>query len=200
MWLIRSPHDERYLADATLQRKLLFSKRLDSLDMNDYDLVYMAGGWGAAFDFAQSTVLAKKVTEANRLGKILGSACHGALGFVNAKSADGKSNLCKGRRMTGVTDKQILQLGITCTPKHPESELRNAGALFEANSHWLRDLFATHVVRARPPSKNNCSSSYPHPSTFSFFCRLSTVILSLDRIKTVPVAQVSSCSSSSNEN
>jgi hypothetical protein len=47
--------------------------------------------------------------------------------------------------MTGVTDKQIKELGIEVTPKHPETELRKAGAIFESQSAF-RDMFATHVT------------------------------------------------------
>jgi putative intracellular protease/amidase len=47
--------------------------------------------------------------------------------------------------MTGVTDKQIKQLGIEITPQHPEAELRKAGALFESETKLI-DFFATHVV------------------------------------------------------
>jgi hypothetical protein len=47
--------------------------------------------------------------------------------------------------MTGVTDKQIKELGIEVTPLHPETELRKAGVRFEANSAF-RDFFATHTV------------------------------------------------------
>jgi len=47
--------------------------------------------------------------------------------------------------MTGVTDKQITELGITLTPMHPESELRKAGVIFESKTAF-RDIFATHVT------------------------------------------------------
>ena len=47
--------------------------------------------------------------------------------------------------MTGVSDKQIKELGITLTPMHPERELRKAGALYESQTGF-RDIFATHVV------------------------------------------------------
>ena len=44
-----------------------------------------------------------------------------------------------------MTDKQIKELGIEVTPKHPETELREAGALFESQNAF-RDFFATHVA------------------------------------------------------
>ena len=47
--------------------------------------------------------------------------------------------------MTGVTDKQVKELGIELTPMHPEKELRRAGALFESQTAF-RDVFATHVA------------------------------------------------------
>ena len=49
------------------------------------------------------------------------------------------------RRMTGVTDKQIKELGIEVTPLHPETELRKAGVVFESQTAF-RDLLATHVT------------------------------------------------------
>jgi hypothetical protein len=47
--------------------------------------------------------------------------------------------------MTGVTDKQIKELGIELTPLHPETELRKAGAVYESQTAF-RDAFATHVT------------------------------------------------------
>ena len=75
---------------------------------------------------------------------IPGSVCHGALGFIRAKDRDGR-RLIAGRKMTGVSDKQVHELGIDVTPLHPETEPRKAGALYESATAF-RDMFATHVV------------------------------------------------------
>ena len=75
---------------------------------------------------------------------VIGGVCHGVLGLINAKDRDGNL-LIAGRRMTGVSDKQIKELNIEVTPQHPETELRKAGALYESQTAF-RDLFATHVV------------------------------------------------------
>jgi hypothetical protein len=66
------------------------------------------------------------------------------LGLIQAKDKNGQS-LIADRKMTGVTDKQIKELGITLTPLHPETELRKAGVIFESNTALI-DFFATHVV------------------------------------------------------
>ena len=143
-WPLACADDKRFMADAAAMRKLRNSKPIASINADDYDVIFMAGGWGAAYDLAQSDVLANIVTQANARGKILGSVCHGALGLVSAKGIDGEL-LVKGRRVTGVTDRQINTFGIAVTPKHPEDELRKAGALFECQHGWL-DPFMTHTT------------------------------------------------------
>jgi putative intracellular protease/amidase len=145
-YMIRSPEDERYLNDAIALAKVKNSIPVAQVDIDQYDIVFISGGWGAAYDLAQSPVLAAKVSESYYGDKaaVIGGVCHGVLGLVNARASDG-SLLIAGRRMTGVTDKQIKELGIDLTPKHPEAELRKAGVLFESSTAF-RDMLATHVV------------------------------------------------------
>ncbi|MGF1511780.1 MAG: type 1 glutamine amidotransferase domain-containing protein [Myxococcota bacterium] len=142
-WPLASHDDRRFMADQDAMHKLKNSKAISDVDPNDYDVIFMAGGWGAAYDLAQSDVLAEVVTKANASGKILGSVCHGALGLCSAKGIDGEP-LVKGRRVTGVTNNQINTFGIAITPKHPEEELRKLGAIYECQHAW-RDPFATHT-------------------------------------------------------
>lgn len=144
-FVIRSPEDERFLEDPTLQAKAKNSLRIDDIDFTQYDAIFLAGGWGAAYDLGYSDVLGQKVSEAYYAETpILGSVCHGALGFIRAKDRDGNL-LIAGRRMTGVSDKQVHELGIDVTPQHPETELRKAGVLYESTTAF-RDFLATHVV------------------------------------------------------
>jgi arylsulfatase A-like enzyme/putative intracellular protease/amidase len=142
--VIRSADDDRFLADDEFRAKVTASLTIGDLDMGDYDIVFLAGGWGAAFDFGFSEALATKVTEANAAGKVIGGVCHGPLGLLNAKGVDGRP-LVSGRKISAVTDKQVSELGIESTPHHPERELRGAGAVFESETKF-RDPFANHWV------------------------------------------------------
>ncbi|GAA4717585.1 sulfatase-like hydrolase/transferase [Nocardioides conyzicola] len=142
--VLRTAADDRYLGDDVLRSKLQDSIAIADVDMSDYDLVFLAGGWGAAFDFGDSEPLAEQMTEAAAAGLVIGGVCHGPLGLVNAKAPDGRP-LVEGRRISAVTDKQVRELRITSTPKHPETELRKAGALFESSTRF-RDPFANHWV------------------------------------------------------
>lgn len=143
-WPMATREDRRFKSDAAAMEMLMNSRSVSEVDPDAYDVIFLAGGWGAAYDLAQSAELAEVVTRANANGAILGSVCHGALGLVNATDVDG-SPLIEGRRVTGVTDKQVDELGIQITPKHPETELRATNAVFEADTGW-RDFFATHTV------------------------------------------------------
>lgn len=142
--VLRTSEDDHLLADDDLQALLNDSLAIGDLDMASYDIIFLAGGWGAAFDFGFSDALADQMTRANGLDKVIGGVCHGPLGLRNAKAVDG-SPLVSGRRVTGVTDKQVSELKITSTPHHPETELRKMGAKFEAKTRF-RDPLANHWV------------------------------------------------------
>ncbi|NIR35273.1 MAG: type 1 glutamine amidotransferase domain-containing protein [Actinobacteria bacterium] len=142
--VLRTEACDRFLADDELRAKVNGSLAVGALDMADYDLVYLAGGWGAAFDLGFSEELGRQITRANEEDRVIGGVCHGPLGLAQAKAPDG-SPLVKGRRVTAVTDKQVRELGIEGTPHHPETELRKLGAEFESESRF-RDPFANHWV------------------------------------------------------
>lgn len=143
-YFLKSPQDKRYLEDEVFQQKVKNSIPVAQVDFNDYEIVFFAGGWGAAYDMA-SEMMGEKVSKAYYNSDVLfGSVCHGALAFTEAKDSTG-NYLVAGRTMTGVTQKQLKQFGIEYTPKHPQEELERAGADYKAN-HKLVDPFATITV------------------------------------------------------
>ncbi|MEO0882627.1 MAG: type 1 glutamine amidotransferase domain-containing protein [Pseudomonadota bacterium] len=143
-WPVVSAPDKRFMSDEAFKAKTGDSVAISELDAEAYDVIFLAGGWGAAYDFGQSAELGKTITKAYSNGAVVGGVCHGLLGLLQAKSEAG-TPLVEGRRISAVTDKQISELGITHTPMHPERDLRAAGAVFEANSGF-RDIFANKVV------------------------------------------------------
>ena len=143
-WPLASGADRRFLRDGVLQAKVRQSPSIEQVDFASYDIVFLAGGWGAAYDFAQTRALGRGLSVAWAAGAVVGGVCHGPLGLLQASDVDG-SPLVRGRRLTAVTDRQIAQLGIRFTPMHPERDLRAAGAHFESR-HAMRDMFAQHVV------------------------------------------------------
>ena len=144
IFLIKTPEDERFLKDKVFQEKVNQSLKIDGIDFTQYDAIFIAGGWGAAYDLGYSKILGKKISQAYYAKTpVIGSVCHGALGLIQAKDTLG-NYLITGRTMTGVTDKQIKELGITLTPQHPETELRKLEVKFKSNTAF-RDVFA-HIT------------------------------------------------------
>lgn len=143
-WPLASDADYRYLDDVDARNRTTWSLRIADTDVMQYDIIFMAGGWGAAYDLGMSPELGKQITRAHAADILLGSVCHGVLGFLMARDVDG-SPLVEGRTMTGVTDKQVKELGIGITPQHPETKLRANGANF-VSATAFRDFFATYVA------------------------------------------------------
>lgn len=142
---IRTPDDDRMLADQEFRAKLADSLAIAEVDFTAYEIIYFAGGWGAAFDLGQSEALGRKVSDAWAASRVIGGICHGPLGLLKGRTPEGEL-IVKGRRLTAVTDKQIHEVGIEHTPLHPETALRQAGAVFEGRHHPARDFFANHYV------------------------------------------------------
>ncbi|MDX2130328.1 MAG: type 1 glutamine amidotransferase domain-containing protein [Chloroherpetonaceae bacterium] len=144
-YFLKSNEDKRFEEDETFQAKIKNSIPIATIDIKNYDIVFFAGGWGAAYDM-NSEVVATKVSDAYyNSDAIMGSVCHGALAFTEARDKNG-DYLIKGRPMTGVTQKQILSFGLEFTPFHPEEELKKAGAIYKADQSKRIDQFNTITV------------------------------------------------------
>jgi putative intracellular protease/amidase len=144
-FFIETTEDKKFKKDKETMNLLQNSIPIKDIDFTEYDIIFISGGWGAAYDFGFSELLGKKISDAYYSSRaIIGGVCHGVLGFINAKNEDG-GPLIAGRKMTGVTDKQLKELGIFFTPQHPEEELKKAGVIFQSETAF-RDVFATLTV------------------------------------------------------
>jgi putative intracellular protease/amidase len=144
-FFIDTPEDKKFMKDKEAMSLLQNSLPIKEIDFTKYDIIFISGGWGAAYDLGFSELLGEKISDAYYSSKaIIGGVCHGVLGLIKAKDNDG-NHLIAGRKMTGVTDKQLKELGIFFTPQHPEEELKKAGVLFQSETAF-RDIFATLTV------------------------------------------------------
>jgi len=144
-FFIDTPEDRKFKKDKEAMNLLHNSLSIKEIDFTKYDIIFISGGWGAAYDLGFSELLGEKISDAYYSSKaIIGGVCHGVLGLIKAKDNDG-NHLIAGRKMTGVTDKQLKELGIFFTPQHPEEELKKAGVLFQSETAF-RDIFATLTV------------------------------------------------------
>ena len=144
-FFIETTEDKRFKKDQETMNLLQNSIPIKDIDFTEYDIIFISGGWGAAYDLGFSELLGEKISNAYYSSQaIIGGVCHGVLGFIKAKNINGDP-LIAGRKMTGVTNKQLKELGIFFTPQHPEEELKKAGVIFQSESAF-RDVFATLTV------------------------------------------------------
>ena len=70
-WPLATPADYRFKEDTIAMAKLTSSIPISEVDIARYDAIFLSGGWGAAYDFAQSEELAALVTAANADGDVI---------------------------------------------------------------------------------------------------------------------------------
>ena len=144
-FFIKTSEDNAFESNPLTMNKLKNSKKIDDLDFTEYSIILISGGWGAAYDLGYSNVLGQKITDAYyNSDAILAGICHGVLGFIRAMKPNGDF-LIAGRKMTGVTDKQVKELGISITPMHPETELKRVGVTFKSQTNF-RDIFSNYTI------------------------------------------------------
>lgn len=145
-YFVKTKEDKKFLKNKDLMMKLDNSLSIKNIDFDAYDIIFLSGGWGAAYDLGFSDLLGNKISTAyySKKEPIIGGVCHGVLGLIKAKNKEGDL-LIKGRKMTGVTDKQLKELGIFFTPQHPETELRKAGVAFKSQTKF-KDIFSNLTV------------------------------------------------------
>jgi len=103
----------------------------------DYVAIYYVGGHGVMWDFPDNPELqdlSRKIYEA---GGYIASVCHGAVGLLNIRLADG-SYLIGGKRVTGFSNEEerLAELD-KYVPFMTEDELVKRGARFEkAAAPW----------------------------------------------------------------
>ncbi|WP_052708275.1 type 1 glutamine amidotransferase domain-containing protein [Xenorhabdus poinarii] len=91
---LNSPEEQpesvkRFLGDIASVNKIDSSRSISSVNPADYSVVFLPGGHGTMWDFAQSKELANLISRSYEYGAVIGSVCHGAAGLLNAKTADG---------------------------------------------------------------------------------------------------------------
>ncbi|MDT3894495.1 type 1 glutamine amidotransferase domain-containing protein, partial [Staphylococcus arlettae] len=113
---------------------------IKTVNVDNYDAIYLPGGHGTVFDFGHNQELATVLAEFKEQNKFISSVCHGPSAFVGAK--DKNSNfIVKDVTLTAFTDEEERAMGLeNKVPFLTQSELENQGAKFVT-----KDNFVSHV-------------------------------------------------------
>jgi putative intracellular protease/amidase len=149
----------RFQADEQAMGKVESTVQVHALD-GTFDAVFLVGGHGTMWDFAESDALAKLLDHTYTSGGVVASVCHGAAGLL-AGAAGGPAWLT-GQALTGFSDQEEKIAGADqAVPFSLEARLHDAGARYSAGAP-----FGVHVVRdgqlitgQNPASSSACAAA-----------------------------------------
>jgi len=144
----------RFKRDATAQRALANTVKLETVKPEDYDTVFYPGGHGPTWDLAESPLSIGLLEAFYNAGKPIALVCHspGVLRHVKYRGEP----LVKGKHVTGFTNGEEEQVQLTkVVPFLVEDELLRLGAIFEKKQNW--EPFA--IVDGRLITGQNPASS-----------------------------------------
>ncbi len=144
-----TPIDPSSLAAATnldweyYQNKEFMNKlgaTMQPIDVNptDYAAIYYAGGHGAVWDFPDNSALQSISSKIYANGGIVSAVCHGVVGLLNIKLANGE-HILQQREVTGFSNAEetIIELD-KIVPYLTESALIAKNAIYsKASEPWL---------------------------------------------------------------
>lgn len=139
--LASTPTIRRFQKDPEGISLLAHSIALSDVKVEDFDMVYVAGGHGALWDFPENEVLKEVLQAFIRHQKVIGLVSHGVAALLALRNFGGEP-FVKGRHLTAFSNSEQQVAGLTAVvPFSLESKLVAEGALYTKG-----DDFRTHTV------------------------------------------------------
>lgn len=104
------PIQVAFTEDETTRAGLYNTARVDVIDPEQYDAVYLVGGHGTMWDFPDSEGLQKLVASIYDAGKIVGAVCHGPAGLLHVELENGL-RLVEGKKVAAFTNDEEVAAG-----------------------------------------------------------------------------------------
>ena len=131
-----STSDELLNKYTSFTSQLNHTPSIEDIDVDEYEAIYLPGGHGTVFDFANNEKLANILVHFRDHDKIISSVCHGP--------STGKY-LVDGIRLTAFTDSEEKAMGLEDkVPFLTQSKLEEQGAHFITS-----DDFTSHLEEDR---------------------------------------------------
>jgi putative intracellular protease/amidase len=131
----QTPAMARFKKDASAQKALANTVRLEEVKAEDFDALFYPGGHGPMWDLAESPASIALIESFYNSGKPVAFVCH-APGVLRHVTYRGEP-LVKGKRVTGFTNTEEEAVQLTkVVPFLVEEELKRLGAIFEKVPDW----------------------------------------------------------------
>jgi putative intracellular protease/amidase len=122
---------KKYFHDPEFMKLLNNTASLDSININEFDAIYLTGGHGTMYDFVGNPKLNQIVASFYENGKIVSAVCHGVCGLIDVKLGNGDF-LVKDKTLTGYSwFEEILAFRKRQVPFNLEKTLKERGANYK---------------------------------------------------------------------
>ncbi len=129
---------KRYVDDTNYTDLLENTAAIDSLDLDQFDAIMVAGGQSPMFTFEKAISLQEAFSYFYLKNRVSAALCHG-VALLNFIELDGQP-LVKGKHVTGFTnaeeDQANAAVGQVVMPWRIEDALTDKGALFQTKEPW----------------------------------------------------------------
>lgn len=134
-------HTNRFRRDAQAMYRLGHSLPLKEVRAANFDLVFVAGGYGAMWDFSGNKDLQELLEDLIKQDKPVGLVGHAVVALLSLTKSNGEP-LVKGRGITAFTNREEERSGLDERPPFLlETKLVSLGALFTSGAD-----FSSYVV------------------------------------------------------
>jgi putative intracellular protease/amidase len=153
--IVATSATRRFLKDPEAMKFLSHSMLLESVNANDFDMVFIPGGHGPMWDLADNTIVKKLLEAFNNKNKMIGSVCHGVASLLTVENARGEL-LIKDRQLTGFSNSEEESAGLTTVvPFLLESALLSSGALYSKGPDYISYVVADgNIVTGQNPASS----------------------------------------------
>ena len=120
-----------YLARPEIEAVLARPAILEALDPDEFDVVFVPGGFGVFQDLGDTPVIGRLIATIYRQkGKVVATLCSGISTLLAARDDDGTWPFV-GKRMTGFPNSEMIDFGVADgAPWLPEDRLKQQGAVY----------------------------------------------------------------------
>lgn len=126
---------KRYDKDEELQKKMSETKKLEDINVNDFDAVFYPGGHGPLWDLANDLTSISLIEKFNEQMKPMAFVCHAPAALANVE--DHKKPLVRDKKVTGFTNSEEEAVGLTDTvPFLVEDKMNQLGAHYSKGDDW----------------------------------------------------------------
>lgn len=146
---------KRFLKDGEAMNFLSESILLGEVNADDFDVVFLPGGYGAMWDIAGNKTVKQLLEDFNSENKPVGSVCHGVVGLLSLQDSNGRL-LIEGKQLTSFSNSEEESAGLSgIMPFLLETRLLSLGALYSKAANYVSHVMVDgNIITGQNPASS----------------------------------------------